>query len=142
MTASVVPTRQTAALAAAMIASARREGSGAEAACIGQHALFESTEYADHVQARRICADCPVIDWCRTQIPPSSGYPQGTWAGRLYGTNARVIAGETFRVCAICPAVFTVSRHRFKYCSDGCVADARRLTKRRHGAKLSRWRAA
>jgi hypothetical protein len=62
------------------------------AACVGRHRLFDSTNRDDHRKARAICAECPVLGWCaqRAEVlkrSRSSGVRPltGTWAGRLYG---------------------------------------------------------
>lgn len=64
-------------------------------ACQGMAALFESTHPLDHLDARAICLECPVRDWCeqeRITTSTGSGYAQtslsGTWAGKLYGGTA------------------------------------------------------
>lgn len=59
--------------------------------CAGEWRLFDSVEYDDHVEARAICADCPLRPACedhlqavRSRAQWGAG-PRGTWAGRLYG---------------------------------------------------------
>jgi hypothetical protein len=62
-----------------------------QAACHGKWFLFDSTELADHIDARRICYSCDAFEWCaeRTQsLRGPSAWLEGTWAGRLY-TNGR-----------------------------------------------------
>ena len=110
--------------------------------CVGRSALFDSTEASDHLQAAALCRSCLMLDARAANVPPGSQYPTGTWAGRLYGVNARVVAGETFRKCVICDAVFIVSRHRMKYCSEECVAEGYRVKGRRYEVKRSRSRVA
>ena len=114
---------------AAMVASARREGSGAR--CVGQHELFDSTDPADHVQARALCRDCPAIDWCRAQIPPGSAFPSGTWAGRLYGSG-RMDPLRLDTTCPICSEAFKpATRGNVRYCSDPCRVEGVRRSKSR-----------
>lgn len=61
-----------------------------QAACVGRHALFDSTRPEDHNEARAICATCPVIDACRQRLADMKAIaayytqPEGTWAGELY----------------------------------------------------------
>jgi len=62
------------------------------ALCVGQHALFDSTEPGDHQAARALCDQCPVRDWCAEHIPRAVDLPVGTWAGRLYGSRAHTRA--------------------------------------------------
>lgn len=57
--------------------------------CSGRWELFDSVHAADHMEARALCATCPVIDACRqlaanvaSTAQPKCG-PQGTWAGQL-----------------------------------------------------------
>lgn len=60
-----------------------------EALCIGQHDLFDSTDPADHEQAARLCAACPIAAACAQALAEAiastkaAGHPEGTWAGRL-----------------------------------------------------------
>lgn len=65
------------------------------AACAGQWRLFDSTNRADHYAAAQICAGCPIRLQCATDLEQrrrnssdgaSAFRPQGTWAGRLYGS--------------------------------------------------------
>lgn len=60
-------------------------------ACTGQSDLFDSTDAADHLIARELCATCPMLDRCRELLEEAreaaatwrdSG-PAGTWAGEL-----------------------------------------------------------
>lgn len=70
----------------------------AGAKCVGQHDLFESTDLADHHEARAICGGCPAITAClqtlrEVQVASagtrnSGGGPVGTWAGKLLGGKA------------------------------------------------------
>ena len=59
------------------------------ALCIGQHALFDSTDPRDHYAAAELCDACPLIEACRDhlqQVAATAGYyghPEGTWAGLL-----------------------------------------------------------
>lgn len=66
------------------------------ALCTGKSWLFDSTDAIDHALAARLCAACPVRDWCaaeakrlRTSRPGAASGLVGTWAGRLYGANPR-----------------------------------------------------
>lgn len=62
--------------------------------CFNQPHLFESTKPADHEQAKRFCARCDDIDWCRGELAKAQAFcttepstrPSGTWAGELIGT--------------------------------------------------------
>lgn len=62
------------------------------AACIGRSALFESTNSADHDEARAICLTCPMLADCHTitirerdRARKTRTPIRGTWAGHLYG---------------------------------------------------------
>lgn len=59
------------------------------AKCVGQWALFDSTEREDHAEARALCLQCPVALACQQlvhQLARTPGrHPVGTWAGALYG---------------------------------------------------------
>lgn len=66
------------------------------ALCVGQPALFESTNHGKHEQAAAICADCPVRAAClEVARRESKGYiwngsgPVGTWGGVLFGANGK-----------------------------------------------------
>lgn len=58
--------------------------------CAGQWALFDSTEAADHREASRLCAECPIRFECASKVAELCresgpyGQPEGTWAGQLY----------------------------------------------------------
>ena len=60
------------------------------ALCVGQHALFDSTDPATHAQAAELCAACPLLDACRERLAEMKasvgyyGHPEGTWAGELH----------------------------------------------------------
>lgn len=56
--------------------------------CAGQWWLFDSTHLADHIQARAICAECPMRRECAQTVATLRG-AEGTWAGRLYGSTSR-----------------------------------------------------
>ena len=66
--------------------------------CTGRADLFGSLDKADHYIARRICADCPVIDWCRGELRKAQkmttrwkdGAPEGTWAGVLIKSKGSI----------------------------------------------------
>ena len=60
------------------------------APCAGKWELFDSTDLPDHVQARRLCATCPMIAACEQRLEDAQAQqtyhgcgPQGTWAGKL-----------------------------------------------------------
>lgn len=62
------------------------------APCRGQSDLFQSTHWADHLEAATLCADCPVFAACDAQreyevatTRRACTTPAGTWAGQLYG---------------------------------------------------------
>ena len=56
------------------------------ALCVGKSWLFDSTDIRDHEQAAKLCAACPVREWCREQAAALS-QPVGTWAGVRYGAT-------------------------------------------------------
>jgi hypothetical protein len=65
--------------------------------CIGQHALFDSTDPAAHLRAKALCDACPLTEACRLEfyavraeypLSKSTG-PQGTWAGMLIDPDPR-----------------------------------------------------
>lgn len=76
------------------------------APCYGKHQIFDSTFLADHAEAVKLCAACPVIATCRRRLQESleasrdpSAQPGGTWAGELVikgriVTSARRLAAE------------------------------------------------
>lgn len=57
--------------------------------CVGKHKLFDSVDRLDHIIAKRICRECPLLAQCRERLAevkrtaPSYGHPEGTWAGEL-----------------------------------------------------------
>lgn len=102
--------------------------------CAGLHELFDSTEPVDHMQAKAICKTCPVIDWCRTQVPPSTRFPAGTWAGRLYREKPVPINQVACRQCEAMFPSTGASRGRKAYCSDECRRAARSEQQRRSAA--------
>ena len=53
--------------------------------CTGLSWLFDSIHPLDHIEARKLCATCPVTAWCDSR---RDRWSEGTWAGRLYGANA------------------------------------------------------
>ena len=66
--------------------------------CAGKWRLFDSTDPADHIEAREICAACPLIEDCRRRLEQANvsaravargGGPRGTWAGELVGHDSR-----------------------------------------------------
>ncbi len=76
--------------------------------CAGRWELFDSTDLADHAEARDLCSRCPVLLRCAQQLRAeqeataglrgSGGGPSGTWAGKLlgrkgYGTRQQVECG-------------------------------------------------
>jgi hypothetical protein len=67
--------------------------------CAGKWVLFDSTDPADHVEAARLCATCPMRTECeqrlesarnRSHRPISEYGPAGTWAGHLVGAGPRI----------------------------------------------------
>lgn len=66
------------------------------AACKGQHELFDSVDLADHEEAAAICATCPARLACLQELhkltiyaDPNQGGPVGTWAGQLIGATRK-----------------------------------------------------
>lgn len=63
--------------------------------CTGHGPIFDSTNVANGRVALRICATCPVIDWCKDRYEAvtaaaydsNGGRPVGTWAGVFYGRS-------------------------------------------------------
>jgi hypothetical protein len=61
-------------------------------------ALFDSTDLIDHLDARRLCAICPLVNQClhlalaiASEQPasrPGHRGPDGTWAGLLWRNGA------------------------------------------------------
>jgi hypothetical protein len=68
------------------------------AKCAGKPGLFESPIIAVHVQARKLCATCPVLLGCHELLLDvmadttggPAGAPSGTWAGVLYKQGRRI----------------------------------------------------
>ena len=64
------------------------------AACAGKWELFDSTDVLDHIEAKKICATCPIRSTCDAlylDVAHAShprGMPSGTWAGRLRGATS------------------------------------------------------
>lgn len=66
------------------------------AACAGMADVFDSTEPVVIMQARAVCARCPVQDWCRTeaQHAVAARLPiAGTWAGVAYSDGIALVTG-------------------------------------------------
>jgi hypothetical protein len=68
------------------------------AKCVGMHWLFDSTNQADHNEARKLCNTCPVTTACaqvladvKTVRQHINHRPQGTWAGQLIGVPPTTI---------------------------------------------------
>ena len=65
------------------------------ALCVGKWWLFDSTNPADHLEARELCAVCPMRPECVRTVasirrdPTGRSSLEGTWAGHLYGATAR-----------------------------------------------------
>lgn len=65
------------------------------ARCIGKWWLFDSTNPGDHLEARELCAACPMRRECQETAdrfqrgPGGMSVLEGTWGGRLYGSTAR-----------------------------------------------------
>lgn len=77
------------------------------APCHGQSVRFDSTLLAEHMEAAKLCATCPVIDACQRLLEDSqnawqhrSGGPEGTWAGQLVIAGRVVTASRLMRVHA------------------------------------------
>lgn len=75
--------------------------------CAGQWELFDSTDELDHIKAKSLCAECPMLADCYQRLETARNRahrgggkiygPSGTWAGRLIGaprTSAERIAAE------------------------------------------------
>ena len=67
----------------------RKPAPGEPTPCAPHVTLFASTDPSDHAEAKTICATCPFVDWCATELEkvrraayPEFG-PEGTWAGQL-----------------------------------------------------------
>ncbi len=63
-----------------------------EPRCAGRWELFDSTDERDHAIAKKLCGGCDFAVQCRALLESCDrsqrgGSPQGTWAGRLYGTT-------------------------------------------------------
>ena len=53
--------------------------------CAGRPLLFESVAGVDHIQAKAICATCPMSMLAACQrLADEQTYHDGTWAGQLY----------------------------------------------------------
>lgn len=77
------------------------------AACAGQSTLFESTDPDDHQRAVKICAACPVLETCKTDLAAEIGggryHYTGTRAGRGYGIQT---------IPVVCGTIEGWRRHR------------------------------
>lgn len=75
--------------------SARRPAPLLDTPCYGKAELFDSAEFADHHEAKALCAHCPVLTSCvllledvlRSTKP--YGGPDGTWAGRGFNIGRK-----------------------------------------------------
>lgn len=61
--------------------------------CAGKWALFDSTDFADHLEAVRLCQSCHMVAECRERLEDTRNtayghVPTGTWAGKLYGRGS------------------------------------------------------
>lgn len=82
------------------------------AACEGQWDLFDSTEPADHEEAKAICQTCPmalacasrVRDLLSTRYKGEFTYLQGTWAGKHYGNGRTPRGARAIGTCPTCGA--------------------------------------
>lgn len=58
------------------------------AACEGRYLLFEAVDRAAHLEARELCATCPILDDCKLRLADERkqlrSCPEGTWAGLLF----------------------------------------------------------
>lgn len=77
-------------------------------ACLGQTALFLSTDARDHAEAANLCATCPVLTWCREKtkaaLRASPGGVDGTWAGDLYRDGRLISNKASIGECPDCGA--------------------------------------
>jgi hypothetical protein len=69
-----------------------------EARCTGLSWMFDSTDPATHLEAAKLCAECPVQAECGEHFlavraacsgVAHGGGPSGTWAGRLISKTGR-----------------------------------------------------
>lgn len=95
--------------------------------CVGKWELFDSRDPEDHVQASRICAACPVVDWCADLLAETAAAahtkesgPQGTWAGELVSRGLKT-ARNPMRVAAE-DAMFSFKQARTAH-ADWCRGD-------------------
>jgi hypothetical protein len=68
--------------------------------------LFDSTDWPDHVLARRVCGRCPVVAWCveravaiareHTRGAVETRGPDGTWGGVLWRDGSIVTKKPLF----------------------------------------------
>lgn len=70
--------------------------------CHGKHELFDSRDYRDHVEAKKLCDQCPAVLACFRNLQevinsPANlgGSPEGTWAGQLLGESDRSTTRRT-----------------------------------------------
>lgn len=79
--------------------------------CSGKWALFDSTNRADHREAKALCEQCPVVASCaehaknvkRAAIRAENSIT-GTWSGRLYGHDGLPVRTLTTRARSSKPA--------------------------------------
>lgn len=115
------------------------------APCYGMGDLFDSTEILDHIQARQICATCPIrATVCRQRaetavaLAPVGGGPGGTWHGELYrgGKVSTAAANEIRRLEEDARYSDTEARRCANLWHDGdrseWVATGRRVYERRN----------
>lgn len=115
------------------------------AKCAGLHWLFDSTLQADHEQAAALCAQCPVIDWCRDRLRQeetisstmraAGGGPRGTWAGQLVGQHERPAARRRVARCATDSGYFRHRRYNEPVCAECQIAH--RLAERARTGRAS-----
>lgn len=91
------------------------------APCKGLGDLFNSTDPADHAEARKICATCitrdcvPIFDWI-AEHAQDRPFITGTWDGRLYSES---IARYGQRTCRLDECDLPLGGHgSARYCSD------------------------
>lgn len=108
------------------------------AKCVGMYDLFDSRLLADHVEAKRLCMQCPVRLECGAELRDAradstggaAGMPEGTWAGQLVGGK------KLIRPQANCGTDSGYSHHRRRgeeACEDCC--EARRMAERSRAAR-------
>jgi WhiB family redox-sensing transcriptional regulator len=73
---------------------------------------------AQTVEAKKVCAGCPVLDNCLT-FALDTREPWGVWGGLDEDERRRVLNGQQPRTCESCDIPFVPRRHNRRHC-DGC----------------------